>query len=121
MTHADVRGDPATIDAEWMTAALEEAGVAGGARVTDLAFAFIGTGQMSRNARFHLTWDRPAGRPASVVGKFPSGDAPTKASSFAAGVYLGEYSFYDEIAATVAVRTPVCWSRATTGRRPTSC
>jgi hypothetical protein len=46
-----VCGDPSEIDAEWMTQALEERGVARGARITHLGSAgFIGTGQMSRNA-----------------------------------------------------------------------
>jgi hypothetical protein len=108
MNH-DVRGDPSALDAAWMTDALEEAGVARGATVNELECAgFIGTGQMSRNARFHLAWDQP-GRPASVVGKFPSTDPPTKASSFENGAYLSEYGFYTEIAPTVDVRTPACW------------
>src|SRR3954452_14658254 len=102
----DVRGDPARIDAEWMTAALQEAGVARGATVIELDRpGFIGTGQMSRNARFHLVWDQP-GRPETVVGKFPSTDPSTKSSSFQNGAYLSEYGFYTEIAATVDVRTP---------------
>ena len=108
MNH-DVRGDPSAIDAAWMTEALEEAGVARGATVTALeCTGFIGTGQMSRNARFHLEWDHP-GRPVSAVGKFPSTDPPTKASSFENGAYLSEVGFYTEIAPTVDVRTPACW------------
>jgi hypothetical protein len=106
----DVRGDPTTIDGPWMTDALEDAGVANGAVVTAVTFdRFVGTGQMSRNARLSLTWDRPAGRPASVVGKFPSDDATARLSSFNTGIYQTEVAFYDEIAATVAIRTPKCW------------
>src|SRR4051812_6054965 len=75
----DVRGHPDALDAPWMTQALEEAGIARGATVTDLAFTgYVGTGQMSRNGRFRLTWDRPEGRPPSVIGKFPSDDPPTR-------------------------------------------
>ena len=82
-----VRGDPHTIDAPWMTEALEAAGVAAGAVVTDVHFdGFVGTGQMSRNARFSLTWDRSDGRPGTVVGKFPTDDPTTRASSFASEV-----------------------------------
>ena len=42
----------------------------------EVAFeGFVGTGQMSRNARLRLTWDAdPDGRPTSFVGKFPSDD-----------------------------------------------
>ena len=73
-------GDPLALDAAWMGEALEAAGVADGATVTDLEFdGFIGTGQMSRNARYRLTWDDPDGRPATVVGKFPSTTTPTSA------------------------------------------
>jgi hypothetical protein len=105
-----VRGDPATIDGPWMTDALEDAGVAQGAVVTSVTFdRFVGTGQMSRNARLLLTWDRPEGRPATVVGKFPSDDATARLSSFTAGIYETEVAFYEEIAATVAIRTPECF------------
>jgi hypothetical protein len=105
----DVRGDPSAIDAEWLTESLEEAGVARGASIVDLTCTgLIGTGQMSRNARFQLKWDQP-GRPASVVGKFPSADPGTKVASFENGAYLNEYTFYTEIADTVQIRTPMCW------------
>jgi hypothetical protein len=106
----DVRGDPATIDGPWMTEALEGAGVAQGAVVTSVLFdGFVGTGQMSRNARFSLIWDRPEGRPATVVGKFPSDDETARLSSFAAGIYEIEVAFYDEVVDTVAIRAPKCW------------
>jgi hypothetical protein len=93
-----------------MTEALEAAGVARGAVVTDVSFdGFIGTGQMSRNARLTLTWDDPEGRPGTVVGKFPTDDPSTRAHSFANGAYFRECAFYDELAATVDIRTPRCW------------
>src|SRR4051812_16501759 len=104
------RGDPRTIDGPWMTEALEAAGVARGAVVTEVGFdGFIGTGQMSRNGRLTLTWDDPQGRPGTVVGKFPTDDPSTRAHSFANGAYFRECSFYDELAATVHIRTPRCW------------
>jgi hypothetical protein len=106
----DIRIDPEEFDAPWMTAVLEEAGVARGARVTALEFdGYVGTGQMSRNGRFRLEWSAPEGRPATVVAKFPSDDPPTRASSFLNGAYSNEYVFYVEIAPTVRVRTPTCW------------
>jgi hypothetical protein len=43
------------------------------------------------------------------VGKFPSADPATKTASFDNGAYLNEYTFYTEIADTVAIRTPTCW------------
>lgn len=106
----DARGDPRTLDGPWMTEALESAGVARGATVTAVRFdGFVGTGQMSRNARFTLTWDDAEKRPTTVVGKFPTDDPPTRASSFESGVYFSECSFYDELAETVDIRTPTCW------------
>ncbi len=103
-------GDPLALDAAWMGEALESAGVADGATVTDLEFdGFIGTGQMSRNARYRLTWDDPDGRPATVVGKFPSSDANTRQSSFDSGAYHHEFAFYAQLAATVDITTPRCW------------
>ncbi|MCU1500946.1 MAG: ecdysteroid kinase [Ilumatobacteraceae bacterium] len=105
-----VRGDPLTIDGPWMTEALQAAGVANGATVTDVRFdGFVGTGQMSRNARLSLTWDRPEGRPPTIVGKFPTDDPSTRASSFANGAYFSEFAFYDSLAATVDICTPACW------------
>jgi hypothetical protein len=103
-------GDPLALDAPWFTEALESAGVARGATVIDVEFeGFIGTGQMSRNARYQLTWDQPGGLPATVVGKFPSHDEATKLSSFASGAYHHEYAFYADVAKTVAIATPRCW------------
>jgi hypothetical protein len=106
----EVRGEPSDIDAGWMTAALERGGVARGATVTELAFTgFVGTGQMSRNGRFALTWDEPEGRPVTVMGKFPSLDETCRTAAFQGGAYRKEYLFYAELAATVDVRSPRCW------------
>jgi hypothetical protein len=105
-----IRSDPRTIDGPWLSQALEAAGVARGATVTDVRFdGFIGTGQMSRNGRLSLTWDDPDGRPPTIVGKFPTDDPPTRASSFANGAYFNECSFYADLAPTVDVCTPHCW------------
>lgn len=105
----EVRGEPDALDADWMTQVLDAAGVAGGARVQELRFeSFIGTGQTGRNARYSMTWDEPAGRPSSVVGKFPSGDANARMGAFATGTYLTEVSFYGELAPTLGIRIPQC-------------
>lgn len=106
---ADVRGEPADVDAAWLTDALEQAGVARGARVTDVDLVgLIGTGQTGRNARFSLTWDDPEGRPASVVGKFKSADPAACESAFQTGTYRTEYEFYRDLAPTLGVRSPLC-------------
>ncbi|WP_420452991.1 phosphotransferase [Ilumatobacter sp.] len=104
-----VRSEPELITAEWLTEALEEGGVARGASVTEVSFVgWIGTGQTGRNARFALEWDRPDGRPTSIVAKFPSGDPAARASAFENDTYVKEWLFYDRIAATVDIRTPRC-------------
>jgi hypothetical protein len=103
----DVRGEPSQIDRAWMTEALESGGVARGATVLDVDLVgFIGTGQTGRNARFALTWDDPDGRPASVVGKFPSGDPAARAAAFENGTYHNEWEFYSELAPTLDIRVP---------------
>jgi Phosphotransferase enzyme family len=92
-----------------MTAVLDAAGVARGAQVTGLELqSFIGTGQTGRNARFGLTWDQPDGRPATVVGKFPSGDPNARTNAFVNGTYLTEVSFYRELAPSLSIRIPEC-------------
>ncbi|MFP5322217.1 MAG: phosphotransferase family protein [Acidimicrobiia bacterium] len=106
---ADIRSEPSQVDAPWLTDALEEAGVAGGAKVLDVDYVGdIGTGQTGRNARFRLTWDEPQGRPASLVGKFPSADEHARTTAFAGGTYLKEWLFYRQVRPTVGIRTPEC-------------
>ena len=80
----DIRSAPESMDAAWVTGVMESAGVARGARVTSVEFlGYIGTGQTGANARFAMTWDDPAGRPATFVTKFPSRDAQAATTAFA--------------------------------------
>ena len=105
----EVRSEPHELDEKWMTEALEGVGVARGATVTSVKVeGFIGTGQTGRNARLLLEWDDPLDRPASLVGKFPSGDPAARASAFEHGTYLTEWEFYNDLASTLAVRAPQC-------------
>jgi hypothetical protein len=105
----EVRSDPSAVDGPWLTDALEEAGVAKGAKVLDVDYVGdIGTGQTGRNSRFHLTWDDPEGRPSSLVGKFPSADDNARTTAFAGGTYLKEHLFYSQVKPTVGIRTPEC-------------
>ena len=88
---------------------LSAAGVTDGAQLLDVQFTgYIGTGQMGRNARYSLTWDDPAGRPASLVGKFPTDDPTGRASGFGNGSYRTEWTFYRQLVGTVDVRAPKC-------------
>lgn len=109
----DIRSEPTEIDAAWMQLVLERAGIAGGASLTECRFeGFVGTGQTGCNARFALTWDRPDGRPATVMGKFPSQDPTARSTGFAGGAYVTEWNFYSRIAPTVRVRAPECYFAA---------
>jgi hypothetical protein len=94
-----------------MTDALDQAGVARGAKVTEVAFeGLVGTGQLSRNARFRLVWDDPGGRPSTVIGKFPCDDPNLRAGLFQSGLYKAEFVFYDRVRSTVGIRVPHCWA-----------
>ena len=96
-----------------MNAVLARAGVCGSATLTGCRFdGFVGTGQTGCNARFTLTWDDPTGRPATVMGKFPSQDPTARSTGFAGGAYVTEWNFYSKIAATVKVRAPHCYFAA---------
>ncbi len=66
---------------------------------------FIGTGQMSRNARFTLDWGGGPG-PATVVVKVPSAEEGTRTLSFDHGVYRRECEFYSQVAPLVDVAAP---------------
>ncbi len=66
---------------------------------------FVGTGQMSRNARFTLDWSGDEG-PDSIIVKIPSTDPVTRAMSFEHGTYAKECEFYRSIAALVDVESP---------------
>ncbi len=109
----DIRSEPTRIDAAWMDMVLKDAGIAGSATVTECRFdGFVGTGQTGCNARFTLAWDDPNGRPATVMGKFPSQDATARSTGFAGGAYVTEWNFYSRIAPTVKVRAPKCYFAA---------
>lgn len=96
---------------EWETVGLDPAWIAAHAVVDGHAPAsaafvgFIGTGQMSRNARFTLDWAGGDG-PASVVVKVPSGDAGTRSVSFQHTVYAKECDFYRAVLPLVDVTVP---------------
>jgi hypothetical protein len=108
-----IHSDPRTINTAWMNTVLQRAGVANGATLTSCNFeGFVGTGQTGCNARFSLTWDDPVGRPATVMGKFPSQDATARSTGFVGGAYIAEWNFYTRIAQTVKVRAPHCYHAA---------
>lgn len=101
--------DPEAITGEWLTAALRDSGAITGAAVVAVRRQRVGTGLVGQSVRFTLTYDHDEpGAPASVVGKFPSPEPVSRQTGIAGGIYEREVRFYQEIAATVAVRTPRC-------------
>lgn len=111
--HLGIRSDPETIETAWMHDVLTAAGVADGARLENCEFVgYVGTGQTGCNGRFALTWDRPEGRPATIMGKFPSRDETARATGFGGSAYVAEWNFYRNFAHTVDVRAPHCYHAA---------
>ena len=105
MSDLPIVTDPYGVDAAWLTAALNQAGIA--AKVEGFTTQKVGDGMLGESVRFNLAYAQPVeGAPASVVGKFPSADPVSRATGGAIGLYLNEVRFYQEIAHTVDVRTP---------------
>lgn len=94
--------DTVGLDPTWIAANSKVGG-----RTPDSAeFAgFIGTGQMSRNARFTLDWGTNEAS-TSVVVKVPSSEVGTRTVSFEHGVYRKECEFYSLIKPLVDVAAP---------------
>ncbi len=105
-----VISQPERVDVEWLGEVLRVAGVAGNAVLVDLDAETVGTGQMGHNVRFHLQWRGASPDvPRTVVGKFPSDDAKSRATGVAQGVYAKEVRFYRELKPTVGICTPECF------------
>jgi aminoglycoside/choline kinase family phosphotransferase len=101
---------PDEADAAWLTAVLGAAGVIGTRRVVDVEAEPVGTGQMADSVRLRLTYDGDApGAPSSVVGKFTPADETSRATALALRTSEVEVRFYQEVAPTVAIRTPRCY------------
>ncbi len=67
---------------------------------------FIGTGQMSRNARFSVAWETPESGPESIVVKVPSANPSTRSVSAESGIYQRECAFYSTVRELVDIRVP---------------
>lgn len=103
----DIR-PPSAIDADWLTAVLRNGGV--DAKVSSFTARGVGTGQIGDSVRFRLEYaSAPEAAPASLVGKFPSAGAESRATGVALGNYLREVRFYQQLAPKALVSTPRCW------------
>ncbi|MEW2352236.1 aminoglycoside phosphotransferase family protein [Spirillospora sp. NPDC029432] len=103
MAAAGVVDGPTGLTPEWLSEAL-------GAPVTAVAYEKVGSGQIG--ACYRLRLDGGAGVPRTLVAKLAAED--TGARAFLAPAYRAEVSFYRDVAATVAVRTPRCHYGAAT-------
>lgn len=99
---------PGDIDAAWLTAVLQGAGV--DAVVSGFTAAGVGTGQIGDSVRFRLDYARVApGAPASLVGKFPAANDDSRNTGVMLGNYLREVRFYQHLAGKALVQTPRVW------------
>jgi hypothetical protein len=91
---------------EWFTRALGSCGPA----VTDVQIDQVGGGAMCQMVRATLTWDGVEGSPDSVIVKFPTSDAGTRALAQAMQMYELEVRFYRDLLPHLAdLDTPTCY------------
>ncbi len=112
MTHAipALVRHPEAVSPEWLTHVLRRAGLLERAVVDSFSTQTVGTGQMGTSVRYTLSYDhREETAPRSVVCKFASADATSRATGIALRVYEAEVSFYRDLAHTVDIRTPACY------------
>ena len=82
-----------------------------GCRIAAVAGERIGAGLVGLNVKFTLRYiEGSEPGPSSVVGKFPSPGPTSRATRLAMRNYEREVRFYQEIAPTVASRTPACYA-----------
>ena len=106
-TLPDIRR-PVAVNADWLTAVLQRAGV--DAVVKSFTARNVGTGQIGESVRFALDYARAANdAPASLVGKFPAPGDESRNTGVALGNYIREVRFYQQLAPTALIRTPRCY------------
>ncbi len=104
---SEVLRSPADVDAEWLTRVLRSRGLLGAdAKVVDVDATPVGTGQMADTVRFTIGCDPAGAGPPSVVGKFASRDARSRATGRIMRAYEVEVRFYAEVAPRVDTRLP---------------
>jgi hypothetical protein len=97
---------PTALTPDWLTRALQHAGVLEDAVVTAAQLTPVGTGQMCDSARLSLTFDRPTDAPATIVAKLPAADPTSRATARSLRSYEIEVRFYQQLAPTLPIRTP---------------
>ena len=97
---------PEDLTPSWLTGALTVSRVLDGARVVNVTFHPIGTGQMCDCVRLDVDYDRPTDAPRSIVAKLPAADETSRATAKALHSYETEVRFYQQLAAELPIRTP---------------
>jgi aminoglycoside phosphotransferase (APT) family kinase protein len=101
----------------WFTQMLARVGFtdveAGALEVRGVTARPVGTGQVGESIRFTLSYAdglegdaAPQGRPATVIGKFPSQDPQSRATARMTETYEREFGFYSSLQHRVSIRTP---------------
>jgi hypothetical protein len=109
---------PEAVNAAFLTERLRKTGH-DGVTVLDFSSERVGTGQLGRCIRYELELspaDAPA--PRSLIGKFPSDDPTSRQTAIQLRSYLKEVSFYRDLQARIAIRTPRCYFAAIAGEGP---
>ena len=101
---------PSEVDAAWLETQLGKAGLLGDARIADVTWVAIGTGQVGDTARFSLTYDRLCSAPVTLAVKFAAADPTSRSTAAAMSLYVKEVGFYRELAAQINVRTPCVYA-----------
>jgi thiamine kinase-like enzyme len=100
---------PDAITPAWLTAALRESVLTGGAAVAAVQTEIVGEGVgfIGQLARVHLTYDRALpGAPASLIAKFPTLEPGGRAIGNLFRFYEREVRFYEEIGSDCGLRAP---------------
>jgi aminoglycoside phosphotransferase (APT) family kinase protein len=109
---------PEDVTADWLTERLREGGHPD-ARVRSFAAERIGTGQIGLCLRYRLDLESPdPAVPRSLVAKFPSDDAVSRATGVQLRNYLKEVSFYRQLQGRVQIPTPRCYYAEIAGEGP---
>ena len=103
------------ITPEWLTRALNEAGVLAGATVVSYRHEAVpgGSGLFGTVERLVPEYDRPdSAAPRSLIVKIPIADEGPRSIGMALRIYERELLFYRDLAQHVPLTTPRCYSAA---------
>ena len=98
-----------SLTAEWLSNILAKAGHKN-SDVSHFDTEIIGTGQMGKCIRIKLNYNASNhDGPATLVAKFPSDDANSRATSAGIGAYKKEVAFYRDFQPRLTIETPKCY------------